>query len=193
MTPAIAVFMQPIHIRNLSCPSSALVVALGACLSLLAPLGLASAQSTHFISGVRPEGHLSLGGHGDFGAGFRIDIPIVPDGFISSLNDEFALSPGLDVQFFDLNRHEGDRNLLLIPQLATQWNFYLPRDWSVFPELGVALVFGAGRRYRGDVHRGDDFHADPLVAFGARYHFSSRNSLVMRLGYPSGFQIGLTF
>jgi hypothetical protein len=151
------------------------------------------------IQGVRPEVHLSIGGHGDIGAGFRIDIPIVPEGFIGRGRDEFALSPGLDLQFFDFDDHHcddprpgrgrcGDADgVLVIPQLAAQWNFYFPRHaWSIAPELGLAIVIGD---WDGD----DNVHVDPLVAFVARKHFGGRTALVLRGGWPSGFQIGIAF
>lgn len=160
------------------------------------------AQADYGIHGVRPEVHLSVGGHGDLGAGFRIDIPIVPEGFLRRGRDDFALSPGMDIQFYDFNRDDrrwhdrgpgpgpapgSPHGVLLIPQLAGQWNFYFPRHaWSIFPEAGLAVVIGNWDGY-GSVH------VDPLIAFGARKHFASRNALVMRVGWPSGFQLGLTF
>jgi hypothetical protein len=157
----------------------------------------AQAQGRDYrINGVRPEVHGSIGGHGDLGLGFRIDIPIVPEGFIRRGRDDFALSPGLDLQFFDFEhdddlrpgRRDRDRsNVLVIPQLAAQWNFYFPRHaWSIFPEAGLAIVIGD---WDGD----DDVHVDPLIAFGARKHFSGRTALVMRVGWPSGFQLGAAF
>ena len=157
------------------------------------------AQDDYRIRAVRPEVHLSAGGHGDLGAGFRIDIPIVPDGFLRNKRDDFALSPGMDIQFYDFRRthhlkraRDRDRDhdparVLLIPQLAAQWNIYFPdAGWSIFPELGVAVVVGAwdGR---------DRVHVDPLAAFGARKHFNRRTALVMRAGWPTGFQIGVAF
>lgn len=151
------------------------------------------------IRGVRPEAHLSIGGHGDLGAGFRVDIPIVPEGFLRNGRDDFALSPGMDIQFYDFDHDDHDRGrgrdrdhhdddaVLLIPQLAAQWNIYFPRRaWSIFPEAGLAIVIGD---WAGD----DDVHVDPLLAFGARKHFSERAALVLRAGFPSGFQIGLAF
>jgi hypothetical protein len=157
--------------------------------------------SDYRARGVRPEVHLSIGGHGDLGAGFRVDIPIVPEGFLRNGRDDFALSPGMDIQFYDFDGdddwygpgskprsagHDGD-GVLVIPQLAAQWNFYFPRHaWSIFPEAGLAVVIGAG-------NDNDDVHVDPLFAFGARKHFASRLALLMRAGWPSGFQIGLAF
>jgi hypothetical protein len=153
--------------------------------------GAASAQDDYRIRGVRPEAHFSVGGYGDLGAGFRVDIPIVHDGFLRNERDDFALSPGMDIQFYDLH-HDGEPdddgdNVLLIPQLAAQWNIYFPRaGWSIFPEAGVAVVIGD---WDGD----DDVHAEPLGAFGARKHFNNRTALVLRAGWPTGFQIGLAF
>lgn len=159
-------------------------------------------EGSYGIRGVRPEVHLSVGGHGDLGAGFRIDIPIVPEGFLRRGRDDFALSPGMDIQFYDFGhddrrwddrgpgpgprpgRHHG---ALIIPQLAAQWNFYFPRHaWSIFPEAGLAVVIGNWDGY-------DNVHVDPLFAFGARKHFAGRTALVMRVGWPSGFQLGLAF
>jgi hypothetical protein len=141
----------------------------------------------HAIGGARPELHMSVGGHGDFGAGFRVDLPIVPSGFLRNGRDEFALSPGMDIQFIDFdNDHDGDNDVLFIPQLATQWNFYFPRGWSIFPELGLAVVVGDHHDYDPDTN----VHVDPLFAFGARRHFSERTAFVMRAGWPSGFQLG---
>lgn len=142
--------------------------------------------------GLRPEVHFSLGGHGDIGAGFRLDIPIVPEGFIGRGRDDFALSPGLDIQFYDFDhddgRHGGRRDgVLFMPQLAAQWNFYFPpKDWSIFPEAGLAVVIG-------NWDHGDNVHVDPLVAFGARKHFGGSTALVLRVGWPVGFQLGLAF
>jgi hypothetical protein len=177
------------------------IVGVACVLALTLILGLTGSaradQTQYRIRGVRPEVHLSVGGYGDLGAGFRIDIPIVPEGFLRNGRDDFALSPGLDLQFYDFDddddfdarpgrRHDEDA-VLVIPQLAAQWNIYFPRHaWSIFPELGIAVLIG-------DWHGHDDVDVDPLVAFGARKHFAGRTALVMRVGWPSGFQIGVAF
>lgn len=161
--------------------------------SVLAVASSAEADTGNYRErGLRPEVHFSFGGHGDIGAGFRLDIPIVPEGFIGRGRDDFALSPGLDIQFYDFDRDDGPRGgdrdgVLFIPQLAAQWNFYFPpSDWSIFPEAGLAVVIG-------DWDHGDDVYVDPLVAFGARKHFAGSTALVLRVGWPVGFQVGLAF
>ena len=78
---------------------------------------------------------------------------------------------------------------ILIPIGAVQWNFYLPHNWSVFPELGVAAHVG----FHHDGWRGNDWiYPWPDVGFGARYHFNRRVALLMRISTPGGFQFGVT-
>ncbi len=132
-----------------------------------------------FIGGARPELHLGIF-HGDLAVGGRVDIAIVPSGFISDVNDEFAVSPGLEVMLVD--------DFGLAPLVAFQWNFYIEGRWSVFPELGIAVVLqGRGRD--------DDLHAeaDPVFQIGGRYHLNSRNALVLRVGWPGMLLFGITF
>lgn len=148
-----------------------------ACVISVASWVLATPASAQ-ISGVRPELHLDLAIHGDPGVGARLDIPIVPEGFIDGTVDELAISPGIDLLF------GGD--LWIGLPVAFQWNFYLERKWSVFPELGLALFVG-------DHPKKDDIGIDLLVALGGRYHLTDRNALVLRLGYPFGLQFGVTF
>jgi hypothetical protein len=134
------------------------------------------------IEGVRPELHVGIGWGGELGFGGRIDIPIVPTGFISGVNDEFALSPGGDL-YFAGGKGDGLSGDAL---LATQWNFYLQPEWSVFPELGVALIFGADGKH-------GRLRPSPVFALGGRYHWSTRNALVLRMAWPFGLQVGFTF
>jgi hypothetical protein len=139
------------------------------------------------IDGVRPELHVGLGWDAELGVGARVDIPIVPSGFIDELHDEFALSPGGDL-YFDIG---DDDDLALAGVFAAQWNFYLHPEWSVFPELGLALIFRDHDHGRGDDDA--DLHLHLLFAAGGRYHWSRRNALVMRLSWPFGLQVGITF
>ena len=132
------------------------------------------------IEGVRPEVHLDLGFHADLGIGARLDIPIVSEGLLASAKDELAISPGVDLLFDDGEVWVG------VP-VALQWNFYINQLWSVFPELGLALLLGSHHRGHSDVA------VDFLLAIGGRYQFNARNALVLRLGWPIGVQFGITF
>jgi hypothetical protein len=129
------------------------------------------------------EPHLLVGLSGPFGdkpvfgPGIRAAIPIVPDGFISKLNDSVAIGFGAD---FGLGAKQG--TVVAIP-LVLQWTFWLSTHWTVFGEPGVDLAFGPGRSKDSLVH--------PLIAVGGRYHFSERVALTLRGGYP-GFSVGLS-
>lgn len=146
-----------------------------------AAMAFFAAPAAAQIRGVRPEGHLNLTRGVDLGLGARLDIPIVPQGFIDSTNDELAISPGIDFLI-------GDNHSWVAVPVVMQWNFYLEREWSIFPELGLAFLFGKHHK------KGNDSLAlDLAIAFGGRYHFNDRNSLVMRLGWPIFLQFGMTF
>lgn len=160
---------------------------LGAALVALA-LGAAAAVTpnsaaaqTHDGS-VRFDAHLGFGWYRFASVGFRVDIPIVADGLISSADDELAITLGAELGWFYHSKAFG-----AYPVLAFQWNFYLSQKWSIFPELGVALLLGPA------ADRPWDGFAAPHGAFGVRYHFSMRNALLMRVTWPGGFQVGLTF
>ncbi len=150
----------------------------------------------HHIRGLRPEVHFDAGLHGYLGAGFDLEIAIVPDGFLRGMDDELAIVPGLDFLFFDY-RYDGDGygGFGVAPNLTAQWNLYISDKWSIFPELGFVVLFTTDDRnpyYRRYGPRRNVW-VDPVAAFGARWHFSDRNALTFRVGYPFGFQIGLTF
>lgn len=185
-----------------------LIVALIAALGTLATAADVEAQRRgqrgRSIDGVRFDAHLDVGWWGAFGAGFRVDIPIVPDGFIDRMHDELAISFGGEVFFwtwynerdywgrghgyYDYH-HEG---VAFAPVAAAQWNFYLNESWSLFPELGIA-TFIFWHRHEQDRPTHGHFRVSPLASFGARWHFSDRNALLFRATWPVGFQVGITF
>jgi hypothetical protein len=155
----------------------------------------------HRIEGVRPEIHMSLGP--GFGTGVQFGIPVVPDGFLQrGPEDEFVISPGFEFYFVDFDdnlarRYEDDDNFdpAFGPFVVARWNVYVHDKWSVFPEAGFTVMIAEDDFiYHG--HDGnDDFDvfADAVIGAGARWHFSDRGALVMRLVYPFGFQFGVNF
>lgn len=143
------------------------------------------------IRGVRFDIHSNLDTNGMVGAGGRIEFAIVPDGFIGGdVHDELALSFGADVLIAPFVPRFYDAGPYVLPIGAVQWNFYLPHNWSVFPEVGVAAHIGV----RPDEWRGHKrIYPWPNVGFGVRYHFTDRVGLLMRISTPGGFQFGLNF
>ena len=144
----------------------------------------ASAQNDRFgsIGGARPEVHVLLSAPRLLGLGLRLDFPLAGDGLVEGVNDEFALSLGAEALFWDHSDRD-ERQWGIWPVAALQWNFLVSRRWSLFPELGVVALLG---------HRPYGPLVSPFLTFGARWHFSRRNALLLRIGYPSGLQVGIT-
>ena len=157
------------------------------------------------IDGVRIDVHGTLAWYGGLGGGLRVDIPIVPNGFIEGIHDELAISFGGEIFFwawYACNRrncgdgywdyrHDG---VAVMPLGAAQWNFYLNESWSLFPELGFAAwLFWHDHDGGGPDDTHGHFRASPLISFGARWHFTERNALLFRATWPVGFQFGITF
>ncbi len=156
--------------------------------------GPPGANGRNKIQSVRFDVHGSVGWWWALGVGFRVEFPIVPDGFIDSLDDELALSFGGDIQFLSWDNRRncngygcwGDWSFW--PQAAAQWNFYLTPKWSVFAEAGVAV--GVHECGSNDVCGS----ASPLIGVGGRWHFAPpRVALFVRVNHPFGAQIGLNF
>ena len=109
------------------------------------------------------------------------------NGIIDGVDDEIALSLGAEF-FFYYNRFyatDPRGQFGVIPIVAVQWNFFLNRNISIFPELGVAFLLGQNYYW-------GTFIA-PYIGFGFRYHFTDRNALLLRVSWPAGFQVGITF
>jgi hypothetical protein len=154
------------------------------------------------------EPHALLGlwgvpGPGDgigIGAGFRASIPLVDNGFVSSINNNVAISFGLDWVHYEIDNwcgrywrnqdvvycnYDDDFDIFWVP-VTMQWNFFLSENWSVFGEPGLGLRIN-------DNHYDDDVDLDFVMYIGGRYHFSDDVSLTMRLGWPGAFHIGASF
>jgi len=131
-----------------------------------------------------------------FGLGGRFSIPIVDNGFVSSINNSVAISFGLDVLFYNACWYGGgcSATILQFP-VAMQWNFFVARRWSVFGEPGLVVYHGFFDSCPPGIHCGDaplDTSVVPALFLGARYHLSDSTSLTMRVGFPS-FSFGFSF
>jgi hypothetical protein len=155
--------------------------------ALLAAPGSASAQAGP-PPGVRLDVHGDFGWYHSAGAGMRVDIPIVREGFIRSANvsDDLSISPGLDLFSMYGNGYHG---IGLMPIVMVQWNIYFARQFSVFAELGLVLLFGPNDWRQGTF----DSYIGPAFQLGFRWHFSDAVALLLRGGWPTGGQIGLAF
>jgi hypothetical protein len=84
------------------------------------------------------------------GIGFRASIPVIDPGPLANVNNNLAVSFGVDWAHFGDCRYDSPGcygNDFWIP-VVMQWNFYLTPWWSVFPELGFAVRHASwGWRY----------------------------------------------
>ena len=157
-----------------------------------APSDVSAQYSQGGIDSVRFDAHLSLGWYSGVGAGFRADIPIVSKGLVRGVSDDLSLTVGADLLYFyhryyKHHGYDGVERVGFYPLVGVQWNFYV-KDWSFFPELGLVFLLGANHdRFW------DNGIASPFLGIGARYHFNPSNALLLRISWPAGFQVGITF
>jgi hypothetical protein len=111
------------------------------------------------------------------GVGFRGTFKIIDNGFIASINNSIGIGAGID----------WTQDRIWVP-IVMQWNFWISENWSVFGEPGVAItVGGTGNK------KGKNDAVDLLAIWGgARYHFTDRITLTMRVGKPT-LSIGVSF
>ncbi len=194
-------------------------LATGTAASGLLLASLAGAESIIKQPGNHPKYSVELEPHGTlqyawtphwmgtgFGAGMRVSIPFLDNGPVSTINNNMAISFGLDWAHFSNDwwchgghpepywpgyAHGCTANSLWFP-VVLQWNFFLTDVISVFGEPGLALVhdwwsgWWPGRCPGGVC----PYHAShtslaPAVWGGARFLFSKSVGLTVRVGMPS--------
>ena len=117
------------------------------------------------------------------GAGATFYIPIVKDGFIPPLNDEFGIDFGADiVAFFGY----ASPLAFWIPVSAV-WTFHFTDRFSLYGKLGIAL-----RIWPGYVGFGAAVFPDFIGAVGLNFMLSKSFGLRAEAGYP-GLKLGVVF
>ena len=171
-----------------------------------------------YVVEIEPHGlwgwsHYYFANSDGLGLGVRFAIPVVENGFVPSINNNVAVSFGLDwlhysgatCYYYGPGPNVGpgpcyavgDANYLLFP-VAMQWNFFVAQRWSVFGEPGLVIYHGFFD-YCSNVPVGTRCGPSPTqtgidFAFyaGGRFHFSDHATLTMRVGYPT-FSVGVSF
>jgi hypothetical protein len=133
---------------------------------------------------LRFDAHFMVGYYAEVGLGVRLDIPVVSKGLIDGPDDDLSITLGAEVMYIYWSGFEG---IGVYPILGLQWNFYISESWSIFPEFGVTLLFSSNR------DQWTESFIWPHAMLGLRWHFSERNSLFVRAGWPHGVQLGVTF
>jgi hypothetical protein len=150
------------------------------------------------------EPHLVLGdndfyGYGGYGIGVRAGIPIVSNGFITTINNSVAISFGLDWVHYDWcfrGAFNCSAEYFQLP-VTLQWNFYVAQRWSVYGELGLAYVHAFLNNdpcvgLPNGVFCPRENFFEPALYLGGRYHMSDKVALNLRLGWP-GASFGVSF
>ncbi|MDP1821741.1 MAG: hypothetical protein Q8L48_00795 [Archangium sp.] len=129
------------------------------------------------IHAILPYGHY-YGGFG-IGAGASFYIPLVKDGFIPPVNDEFGIDFGADATIFFYYAPFS----LTIPVCAL-WTFHITDKFAAYAKVGIALK----------IHPGwiSPVFPDWVSVVGINYMFSSSFGLRAEAGYP-GFKAGILF
>jgi hypothetical protein len=107
--------------------------------------------------------------------GGRYYFPIVPNGFIPSLNDEFGIEGGLDLLFlFGHKTFFG----FGVP-VDAMWDFHFSPKFDAYGKLGFLFgnMFGSGYRYGG-------FWFDFRPAVGMRFKINDVLYFRAEAGYP---------
>ena len=125
-----------------------------------------------------PYGHFFFGGFG-IGVGGVFYIPLVKDGFIPPLNDEFGIDFGADVVLYP--GYVSGIFSLTIP-VTVVWTFHITDTFSAYAKAGIALRIWPGSLYA--------IYPDPVGAAGINYMLSKSFGLRAEVGYP-GIKVGI--
>jgi hypothetical protein len=129
------------------------------------------------------------------GGGARFSVPICKNCFIPKINNNVAISFGADLAifpFYNTATANYAPTFLYLP-IAMQWNFFLSQKWSIGPAIGFSPVVGVFYDYNACGGGCRNWFFAPLFEVAARYHFTDRVTLTMRLGFPEFFNIGVSF
>ncbi|MFZ5440158.1 MAG: hypothetical protein ACOZQL_09130 [Myxococcota bacterium] len=124
------------------------------------------------VHAVLPYGYLGVGYGFPFGVGATFYIPIVKNGFIPPVNDEFGIDFGADATL-----HFGYSNIfsLSVP-VSVLWTFHITDKFAAFAKLGVALRIWPGWL--------TPVYASPVSVVGINYMFSKSFGIRAEVGYP---------
>lgn len=129
-------------------------------------------------------------------SGVRFGIPLLDNGFISSINNAVYLNFGADfywVRWRDRGRGNWDYAAGVGFPVTLHWEFYFNENWSAFVEVGAQFflhpnsLYGPGARF--DVYEPGYWF---VGAVGGSFHVNEWFLLTLRVGTPY-VAFGMTF
>lgn len=130
------------------------------------------------IHAVIPYGSFFWGGFG-IGVGGTFYIPLVKNGFIPPVNDEFGIDFGADLMFWP--GYGGAVVSVNVP-VSVLWTFHFTDTFAAYVKAGIALRIWPGHPF--------PVFPDGVGAVGLNWMFSKGMGLRAEVGYP-GFKVGL--
>ncbi len=109
------------------------------------------------------------------GVGVRAAIPLMHNGFVSSINDSPAIG-------FGISRTPAFADAPFYVPVVLEWNFFVTTHLSVLGEAGAFIVLHDGDR---------DVSLKPAFMGGARWHFSESVALTARVSLPASPSVGV--
>ncbi len=141
------------------------------------------------------------------GLGGQVYLPIVPDGFIGSLNDTFGLEFGALWEYFSdsdtFGNNEWEQTWMGITPLGgVRWDFHLTRLVTVFSMVKLGYQIGFNKKF---LVNGDEVESNTTLStlsaissfainagVGAYFHFSPNFALRVETGYRSLLAVGVS-
>lgn len=131
------------------------------------------------VHGVLPYGYLGRGGF-PVGVGASFYLPLVKEGFIRPVNDEFGIDFGADAIFFP-----GLTNgVAFFVPVSVLWAFHFTPTFSAYVKVGAALRVWPGLAQA--------ISPDFVGGVGLNWMFAKQVGLRVEAGYP-GVKVGVLF
>ena len=136
---------------------------------------------------------------GGFGAGVRVSIPLVQNGFIPTINNSVAITFGAELIRYDACYYSGFCGAWYLEfPVAMQWNFFVAQRWSVFGELGLFVSKGffdgcSNITANLGCSNPSEFGLRPALYVGGRYHVNDRIAVTMRIWRYPTVSVGASF
>lgn len=129
-----------------------------------------------------------IGSQGAFGPGVQLAVPVVPRGFIDSLNDAFFLEFGVDFMWVNLilPGFSTSPYLEIAPMGGVKWVFYITPAFEAFTSIKGGAHVSSDSSQAGAM-------TTPLFewTFGGNVRLSRQFAIRFEVGYPA-VRIGLS-